>query len=237
MSTGHQATPAPRGTDEADTSSTGVIRSRLAEGRPASRKANFIFATGLALTGVLSGTGTTASIAESPARYIGDWTSTGRVVGSGPPGGAPSSRGRSEEIAPPSSTAEHGPTQAIEVGGSVEQATQAAKVRWLHDASGLTWEQLGRLFGVSRRAVHLWANGGRMNATNAEGLAELVALVRELPGGPDERRAALLVPSMGGGSIVDQIRARHRSGSRDISGTPFGPDELLGALHEDTATT
>src|SRR5262245_36297225 len=37
--------------------------------------------------------------------------------------------------------------------------TQRSAVRSLHDSSGLTWEQLARLFGVSRRAVHNWANG------------------------------------------------------------------------------
>src|SRR5437588_7013203 len=26
-----------------------------------------------------------------------------------------------------------------------------------HEVSGLTWEQIARYFGVSRRAVHLWA--------------------------------------------------------------------------------
>ena len=39
----------------------------------------------------------------------------------------------------------------------------ADELRWLKAHSGLTWEQLGKAFGVSRRAVHLWANGGRMN--------------------------------------------------------------------------
>ena len=72
-----------------------------------------------------------------------------------------------------------------------------------------------------------------MNSANAEVLVELVALVRELPGSPDERRAALLTPKAGGGSIVDQIRARHRSDARDFSGTPFRPEELLGVQHDD----
>lgn len=64
----------------------------------------------------------------------------------------------------------------------------ADQIRDLHSRSGLTWTQLGSLFGVSRRAVHHWANGGRMNAANAELLAELstrVAAISEVE--PDDR--------------------------------------------------
>ena len=60
--------------------------------------------------------------------------------------------------------------------------SESDEVRWLHEQSGLTWEQLGRLFGVSRRTVHLWANGSGMNASNREALYELVALVRSVQG-------------------------------------------------------
>lgn len=191
--------------------------------------ASLICAGGLALTGLLSGTATTAPIVVSPVRYIGEWTSTARVVGTGPlavssPRGVPSAA----LVAP----------QAVASASKISAAssavpTQAEEIQWLHDASGLTWEQLGRVFGVSRRAVHLWANGGRMNGTNAELLGQLVGLVRALPAGnADERRAALLAPSLEGPSLVDQFRARHQVGSHDITGSPFRPEELLGALHD-----
>lgn len=117
--------------------------------------------------------------------------------------------------------------------GGRDRLPQAAEVKWLHEQSGLTWEQLGRLFGVSRRAVHLWANGSRMNSANAELLGKLVSHVRELPGSPDEVRAALLSRAAGGLSFVDQVRAQNGSADRDITGTPFRPDELLGARHDD----
>lgn len=91
------------------------------------------------------------------------------------------------------------------------------EVRWLHETSGMTWEQLGRVFGVSRRAVHLWATGARMNAANAEALFGLVDLVRAAPGStPDERRAWLLRPDSGGRSALDRFREA-RLGSFQIN--------------------
>jgi DNA-binding transcriptional regulator YiaG len=189
---------------------------------------SLLFASSLALYGLLSGTTTTAPLAEPQVRYIGSWTSTARTMGAG----------AGEQRRPTDVVAQADPAAvAAEADARTGRTIQAAEVRWLREASGLTWEQMGRLFGVSRRAVHLWANGGRMNATNAELLGRLVALVRELPGGPDRRRAALLAPTADGTSIVDRVRARHDSDARDISGTPFRPEELLGSWSEGTAQT
>lgn len=191
-----------------------------------------LLAGGLALTGLLSGTGTTAPLAEPTMRYIGEWTSTARVASYEPAGSArlrlPMLLGMTD---PPLS--DPPVTDASTADAVPDRLTQAAEVKWLHEASGLTWEQIGRLFGVSRRAIHLWANGSRMNSANAERLGRLVAHVRELPGSPDERRAALLSRAPGGLSFVDQVRAQNGAADRDITGTPFGPDELLGARHDE----
>lgn len=56
----------------------------------------------------------------------------------------------------------------------------AVAIRELHDYSGLTWEQIAKLFGVSRRAVHLWASGGRLSAANEELLLRITGLVRSI---------------------------------------------------------
>ncbi len=53
-------------------------------------------------------------------------------------------------------------------------------VKRLKDATGATWDQLGRLFGVSRRALHAWANAAPMNSQHAERLEELLLLVAGL---------------------------------------------------------
>jgi transcriptional regulator with XRE-family HTH domain len=109
-----------------------------------------------------------------------------------------------------------------------------ATVTWLHAESGLTWEQLGRALGVSRRAVHLWARGGRMNSINAENLNALVGIVRELAGSsPDANRAALLAARPAGRSLFDEFRQRVHDARTDVTGTPWRPDQLIGALHDE----
>jgi len=101
--------------------------------------------------------------------------------------------------------------RAAEAGDAVRM--ERDDVRWIHEASGLTWEQMGRLFGVSRRTVHLWANGSGLNAANSEALYELVALVRSADSAtPAEVRAALLRPDEHGRSALDRFRQnRHRA--------------------------
>jgi DNA-binding XRE family transcriptional regulator len=81
-------------------------------------------------------------------------------------------------------------------------------VRELHAKSGLTWEQLGRLIGVSRRAVHLWAAGGRINARHLE-------LVMQLH------------------DIFDAFLRQRASEEGVVSGTPFYPGRSRGGRHNE----
>lgn len=65
----------------------------------------------------------------------------------------------------------------------------------LHSELGLTWDQIARYFGVSRRSVHSWVNGGRISAANEEAILETAELLEQLAFvelNPDERRAELL---------------------------------------------
>jgi len=99
----------------------------------------------------------------------------------------------------------------------------------LHAQSGLTWDQVGRLLGVSRRAVHMWASGKRVNAHNAELLADLARMVDSAVGGtPDERRAWLFTATAGGATPVERFLSRHRQPGHPLSGSGYTPAELLG---------
>lgn len=195
----------------------------------------FLLSAGIALSGVIAGTGTTSSVPTSQVRYVDSWTSMVRTVG--PTGGAvdPARAVRPE---PASGAEESKGHSTAGVGASEGQPAlnHQDAIRWLKDTSGLTWDQLGRMFGVSRRAVHLWANGGRMNAGNAETLHELVSVVGNLPETTaDGRRVALLALGTDGRSVVDRYRGRQASSAGEVSGTPMTPDQLLGALHGDAA--
>ena len=88
-----------------------------------------------------------------------------------------------------------------------EPAT-ATRVRRLKEDSGLTWDQLRRLFGVSRRTVHMWAGGSRINARNEERLAHLESVVAALSGTSAlDRKRQLLSPAGAGRSIFQQLIA------------------------------
>jgi hypothetical protein len=139
---------------------------------------------------------------------------------------------------------EFAPTPAIAVRTARPQVvTRAAvtevsrsdreEISWIKANSGLTWEQLGKVFGVSRRAVHMWSNGGRLNESNARRLREFSAVVRALqtsiPGAtPEDVRAKLLDIGSDGVSVVDRLRQERSSGP--TWGMPVGPEHLIDAI-------
>jgi len=99
----------------------------------------------------------------------------------------------------------------------------------LHERSGLTWDQIGRLLGVGRRAVHMWAAGKRMNAYNSELLADLARLVDSAAGGtPDERRAWLFTATADGTTPVERFLSQHRRSGQPLQGSGYTPAQLLG---------
>lgn len=107
--------------------------------------------------------------------------------------------------------------------------SDAALIKWIKDESGLTWDQVARVFDVSRRAVHLWANGNRISARNAEIVREFAALVRATgTQSPTATRAKLLAIGPDGLSVLDRFRRRQYDASAAITGAALTPAELLG---------
>ncbi len=77
------------------------------------------------------------------------------------------------------------------------EATRKA-ISDLRRVSGLTWEQLGELFEVSRRSVHFWASGKPLKSGNAKRLKHILDVVRDADrGSARSTRAALLDASEG----------------------------------------
>ncbi|MBJ6616164.1 DNA-binding transcriptional regulator [Streptomyces sp. I4(2020)] len=114
-----------------------------------------------------------------------------------------------------------------------DRADTGESIRQLRASSGLTWDQMARLFGVSRRAVHLWAAGGRMNSRNIEFLGVLERVVNNLPGStPEERRALLFSQDGGGRSLYDSLRSFHTPRDDASSDSGYTFDQLIGALHD-----
>lgn len=113
-----------------------------------------------------------------------------------------------------STSAQGSLTRSID-GDPHPEPVAASRVRRLKDDAGLTWDQLRRLFGVSRRAVHMWAGGARMNSRNEERLAYLERIVAAAGSSPGQRREALLSSPRGSGRSIFQQLVLGAGGSQD----------------------
>jgi hypothetical protein len=102
--------------------------------------------------------------------------------------------------------------------------SNATLLERVHELSGLTWEQIARMFNVSRRSVHMWLSGCRMSAANREALVALDLTVRSLPGrtAEDRRRQLLFESTATGRSVYNEARYQRASSDHDIN-KPFEP--------------
>jgi hypothetical protein len=101
--------------------------------------------------------------------------------------------------------------------------------------TGFTWEELAVLLSVTRRSLHLWANGSAINTANERHLRGLLMAMRELDrGSARENRALLLAPLRDGDiSVGDLLRSRQFGDAVALAGrgrgrvAPPSPSETL----------
>lgn len=133
--------------------------------------------------------------------------------------------------------------------------TTRAAVHELRRLSGLTWDQLARLFGVDRRSLHHWGSGQPLSRKNEERLHRLLTVIRYIDrGAADLNRQALLQPTANNALPFDllvqgkdqEVKAilGQGPGRRIIQRKPlspearaarypvFTPEELVDARHE-----
>lgn len=133
------------------------------------------------------------------------------------------------------------------------EATRSA-LNELRKLSGLTWEQLARLFNVSRRSLHFWASGQPLKRFNEESLNRLLGTVRYINrGSASINRSILLSPSndgsipfdllvtgrheevmqlLGPGNAPQKPQLKPLSPDAIASRMPQKPEELVDALHD-----
>lgn len=99
-------------------------------------------------------------------------------------------------------------------------ASASTSVAELRILGGLTWDQVARLFGVSRRSVHFWASGKPMATEHEEHLYRLLALFREIRVPADVMRGRLLAVSAGG-QVLDLL-ANHKYREAEETLRSFG---------------
>ncbi|MHA6513014.1 helix-turn-helix domain-containing protein [Tessaracoccus sp. Z1128] len=98
-------------------------------------------------------------------------------------------------------------------------ASPAQKIAELRALTGLTTDQVSRLFGVSRRSVHNWISGNAMSPLHEELAAKILAIVQVVPGStPAERRAAMLDSSRGTSLFHQLVAARGEDMQLQVAG-------------------
>jgi len=128
--------------------------------------------------------------------------------------------------------------------GSVVDAPSAnGALSELRRLSGLSWDQLSHIFGVSRRALHFWASGKPMARSNEEHLQRVLAVVRSIDRGSAAANRTALVEALEGDNNALDLLAAHDydrvasaasrvSASARRARAPRRPEELVGALHD-----
>jgi DNA-binding transcriptional regulator YiaG len=141
--------------------------------------------------------------------------------------------------------------QHAEASGDAETTRQA--ISELRRISGLTWEQLGELFDVSRRSVHFWASGKPLNAGNEQRLMQVLDVVRAAERGDAQTTRAALFEVKEGTTAFALLAAARFDKARAMLGAggarprptlaelstaakaarkPLPPEDLVGAQHD-----
>ena len=141
----------------------------------------------------------------------------------------------------------------ISIEENAAQSSSSA-IMELHRISGLTWEQLAGLFGVTRRSLHFWASGKPLNAENEDHLRQILATIRRIDRGTSRENRSILLNELpeGGrpfdmllekkyGEVIDKIgsgsrqsRCKVRTSTRHTTALnkPRPPHELVDALQD-----
>lgn len=137
---------------------------------------------------------------------------------------------------------------------TLASTSQTAALSELRRRSGLTWDQLARLFGVARRSVHFWMSGKPLNAPNEERLNRLLFTIRYVDrGGAGATRQALtavlpngtvplellargefqeVIARLGQGRGHEMPTSKQSLKRTTDSVAPPSPDRLVGALQD-----
>lgn len=117
---------------------------------------------------------------------------------------------------------------------SSPESTQKA-LNELRRLSGLTWDQIAKLFNVSRRSLHFWASGQPLCSFNEDQLSRLLGTIRFIDqGSASLNRSLLFRTDVNGNPLFDLLVAGKHEEFRQIVGSRNAPRKPpLSALSED----
>lgn len=109
----------------------------------------------------------------------------------------------------------------------LESSSPSQQISTIRAMSGLTTDQIGRLFGVSRRSIHNWINGNAMAPHHEERAAEILSIVCDLEGSTPAGRRATLLDSSDGRSLFHKLATQTSEGAK-LQFAGASPRERLG---------
>jgi DNA-binding transcriptional regulator YiaG len=116
-------------------------------------------------------------------------------------------------------------TQTTSSASEARRDPSAHPIAELRRLSGLTWDQLARLLGVSRRTLHFWVSGKPMTPINEERLARLLLVVQRLDQGSSAETRALLFSDAHGELLFDLLSEGRYEDALGRAGRPVTPSE------------
>jgi hypothetical protein len=111
-------------------------------------------------------------------------------------------------VMPDDATTTH-PTSVLPGVAPLEEegTSVGAEIFEIRRLSGLTWDELATVFGVSRRSLHHWANGKPISAANEDRVRRVLATLQRVDHGEAHRNRTLLMASCpDGGLVIDLLR-------------------------------
>ncbi|MEH2023895.1 XRE family transcriptional regulator [Nostoc sp.] len=117
---------------------------------------------------------------------------------------------------------------------SSPESTQKA-LSELRRLSGLTWDQLAKLFNVSRRSLHFWASGQPLSRFNEEHLHRVLGAIQYIDrGSASLNRSLLLKAGSNGRPLFDLMVVGKYEEFKQIIGSGNAPQKpQLSPLSED----
>lgn len=107
------------------------------------------------------------------------------------------------------------PAIPVQPAPPLDQSAVPGMLQRLRRLSGLSWGEIARAVGVSRRTIHNWLAGARVAGVHLTRLLELGRLVDLVTTGSVEAtRTALMQPNANGRSILDDLALAARPARR-----------------------
>ncbi len=108
--------------------------------------------------------------------------------------------------------------------GAISTSQALSEVRMI---SGLTWDEIGKLFHVSRRSVHFWASGKPMNSMNEKFLMKVLDFFRRVDRGNARGNRAVIFQPHDGRIPFDLISEKNFTGAEQLLGRGVGRKESI----------